>query len=169
MQVAGLINRVGNGEGFHFTTDYPEIVSRLISNKTKYIFSGFGNISASYTTPDHYYLYARKNPLIPNATYAASFDEFNKKDINKIGEGMLGTSLMSLDGIVKIDKQNETVNVISEKIAREVLAGNDMSKQDVDAIINDYYNEFSEWSKELEDGSNDKLKEHLDSYTNIKN
>lgn len=169
MQVAGLINRVGGGEGFHFATDYPEIVSRLISNKTKYIFSGFGNISASYTTPDHFYLYARKNPLVTNATYAASFDEFNKKDINKIGEGMLGTSLMSLDGIVKIDKQNETVNVISEKIAREVLAGNDMSKQDVDAIINDYYNEFSEWSKELEDGSNDKLKEHLDSYTNIKN
>ena len=83
MQVVGLINRVGNGEGFHFTTDYPEIVSRLISNKTKYIFSGVGNISASYTTPDHFYLYARKNPLIPNATYAASFDEFNKKDINK--------------------------------------------------------------------------------------
>ena len=54
MQVAGLLNRVGNGEGFHFTTDYPEIVSRLISNKTKYIFSGFGNISASYATPDHY-------------------------------------------------------------------------------------------------------------------
>ena len=94
-----------------------------------------------------------------------------QKDINLIGTEMLGVTLMSMNNIVKLEQQNETVDTIAEKIAREVIENGSITQEKIQSIFNGYYNAFLKTAKGfkgngVEAGFNH-VNEYLKNWTNL--
>ncbi len=125
-----LVYQVRTNSGVHYGTKFPEIVSSILGNKRNVIFYAYGNISDTPYDGNYNYLYSKK-PVKRDESFMADFDESTKKQLNSVGKGMLGFALMSTDGIVSSEKVNQTVDTIVEKIARRVINGENLNKQDI--------------------------------------
>ena len=146
-----LVYQVKTSGGVHYGTRFPELVESIISNKKSVIFYANGNISDDSSIGNYNYLYS-KNPIKVNESFMADFDKKTTKNLNSVGEGMIGFALMSTDNIVSSEKVNQTVNTIVEKIARRVIAGENLTKQDIDLEINRYFDKFLKAAKKYKEG-----------------
>ena len=160
-----LISQVKTSGGVHYKTNFPELIESIISNKKSVIFYANGNISDDTSASNYNYLYS-KNPIRQNESFMADFEKKTTDEINSVGEGMLGFALMSTDNIVSSEKVNQTVDTIVEKIARRVIAGESLTKQDVQDELDTYYNTFLDIKEEYESNGSQKGVEHTDSYLN---
>ena len=160
-----LVYQVKTNAGIHYGTKFPEIVGLILENKKNVIFSAYGNISDTPYDGKYNYLYSKK-PARRNESFMADFDNSTKKSLNSVGEGMLGFALMSTDGIVSSEKVNQTVDTIAEKIARRVINGEIMSKQDIQDELDIYYNTFLDIKDEYQEAGSQKGIAHVDSYLN---
>ena len=154
------------GGGAHYkVSDHTRLVWYLVSDKSSSIFAGYNNISDNSEAPKYNYIHAKKKYKI-NANHAVNFDEGFKESVKSVGEGMLGYALMSIDGIVSNERVNQSVSVIAERVAREVISGKDMSKADVDNIINSMYVHFKKIRAAYEAKGSAGGVAHMDSYLN---
>jgi len=165
MEENGLINRSTNG----YSTNYPKVIKYLLNDKAEYIFADDADMGHIADNGDNFIIKVRETPLKVNEVHSAAFQASNDEKLAKVGEGMLGDTLMSLDGIVKADEVNQTVNVIAEKISREVLSGNELTRADVDDIIDDYGDAFYDIYEAAFNASKQKLARHIGSYIQAEN
>lgn len=160
-----LVYQVKTNAGIHYGTKFPEIVGLILENKKNVIFFAYGNISDTPYDGKYNYLYSKK-PIKRNESFMADFDSSIKKSLNSVGEGMLGFALMSTDGIVSSEKVNQTVDTIAEKIARRVINGETLSRQDIQDELDTYYNTFLDIKDEYQEVGSQKGIDHVDSYLN---
>lgn len=158
-----LIYQVKAGGGVHYGTNFPELIESIISNKKSVIFCANGNISNDTTKGNYNYLYS-KNPIKQNESFMADFDKKTTEALSSVGEGMLGFALMSTDNIVSSDKVNQTVDTIVEKIARRVITGENLTKQDIQDELDTYYNTFLDIKDEYEANNSEIGVNHTNSY-----
>ena len=161
-----LIYPIKTEGGVHYRTNFPEIVGLILKNKGNVIFSSYGNINEDEYGEKYNYLYVRKSKKSTKSSesFMADFDESTKKQLNDVGKGMLGFALMSTDGVVSSFKVNQTVDTIVEKIARRVIAGENLTKDDIQDELNDYYDKFLEYAKQFQEAGKDAWVTHLKSY-----
>ena len=100
-----------------------------------------------------------KTPIVNEALSAEV-----QKDISLIGTEMLGVTLMSMNNIVKLEQQNETVDTIAEKIAREVIENGSITQDKIQSIFNGYYNAFIKTAKGFKDNGVEAGFNHVNEY-----
>lgn len=161
-----LIYKITTRAGVHYGTNFPEIVGMVINNKSNTIYSAYGNISDDAYGKKYNYLYVKEKPKASRSSesFMADFDASTKKQLSDVGSGMLGFALMSTDGVVSTFKVNQTVDTIVEKIARRVIAGENLTKDDIQDEIDGYYDKFLEYAKQFQEAGKDAWVEHLTSY-----
>ena len=86
--------------------------------------------------------------------------------IEEVGKLQLGVSLMSLNGIVSADKQNQTIDVIAERIAREIIEKNTISAPIFRAIMDSYHNKFVNAYLQAQTKGKEKNMAHVKDYLN---
>ena len=160
-----LIYPIKTNAGTHYGVNHPEIVELILKNKGNVIFSAYGNISDDTYGKKYNYLYV-KEPVKRDESFMADFDESTKKQLNSVGSGMLGFALMATDGIVSSEKVNQTVDTIVEKIARRVINGENLNKQDIQDELDTYYNTFLDIKDEYTESGSQKGIDHVGSYLN---
>lgn len=138
MKKAGLL-RKANLLSNNFASDYGMVAEFILKDKSPFLSISKDRISDRTASP--------RFSVKVNTEYKApvenlAFSAIVEKDISSVGKEMLGVTLLSMNNIVKLEQQNETVDAISEKIAREVIQEGSIAREDVERIFNEYRNLF---------------------------
>ena len=171
----GLLVKSNKLKGLYVTNNDDEFVYEVLKNK-KFNLDVRRDIVNSdieiYSSP---YLMVRSiSDKIPGAkAYIDVLDSKYKSGessfdipIEEVGKMQLGISLMSLSGIVSADKQNQTIEVIAERVARQIINESTIDAPTFRAIVDSYYNAFVQAYKQAESKGREKNMAHIKDYLN---
>ena len=152
---AGYIyhNGKSSDDSFYKTNGLDELAYFILENKKNFFYVRYGVIDPDNEYQQRPYLYFSTNkgktfteePRNYKDPYPEIKDEMDM-DFESIGTNLLGRTLISLSNKISRVQQNQIVDTIAERIAREVLAlnhrGDSLKSDGIEKIFNEYKSLF---------------------------
>lgn len=158
-----LIYQIGNdSKNAKYGTNYPDLITEILSKKSSNLTLIFGNPNPDIIDKSILYFFdSNASKVQVHKDY--SFD-FNETHVSELGKSSLGYTLMDLSNTVDINSTNQTVEMISEKIAREVILNGKISGEQVRHIFNDYKSLFENLLEKTKQSGSDSKTKHIQAY-----